>query len=71
MHGQALDSIPGIKDKEAKAAKLDSKRSTLGSVIWATAICYKRKVDFDLGSPIPIGRVNSCTIQHSGMISNS
>jgi hypothetical protein len=44
MRGQAMNSIPGVKDKEAKVAKLNSKRSKLGSVIWATAICYKRKV---------------------------
>ena len=33
-----------LKDKDAKIAKLNSKRSKLGSVAYAIAICFKRQV---------------------------
>ncbi len=48
---KGVDSITGIKDRDAKVAKLNSKRSKLGSVTWAIAICYKRKVEFQPPNP--------------------
>ena len=40
---QAVGAL-SLKDKDAKIAKLNSKRSKLGSVAWAIAICFKRQV---------------------------